>query len=874
MQEMDRDARAGRWVDDLRRDVLFAFRRIRRQPAASTLAVVTLLAIGIGANTATFSLVHGLLLRPLPYPDSEAIVSVGRARRGGTGTLGPRLSNSELLLLRDGTRSFERLAAYGRFPGVLSGPDGRANLFGATATPSLFPLLRTTPRLGRLFTEADAVDGANRVVLLSHRTWTDRFGSDPDVIGRPIGLNDDPHLVVGVLPDGFEFPDPVVELWTPLVVRPFEGASAGSLVINAAFNGIGRLRPGVSVEQATTEIRAILARASSDRPMPPGIELETRVARLREERGRLFRPALLVLNAATGLVLLMACANVAGLLLGRGVVRQRELALRGALGARRSRIVRQLMTESVILSLAGGATGLALAAGIVQAAPALVPRAAAFGLAAPGLPDVGLDGTVLAFVAGLSVATGLFFGTVPALASSQVDPARILNDGSPLPAGGFGRGGGNRMQAALAVGQMALAVVFLTAAGLLLRSFVSLVAFDLGFDPTNVVTARAFSPARSGMFLEGGRFDRDEIEAMNARARGFAETLERQTERIANLPGVEAVALSSSLPLGPASRAREVRVVGRPEPSEPRERLQAGLRRVGPGYADVVRLPLLAGRFFTAADAANAPRVAVVSESFARAAFGGEPPLGRRLRLPDLPFPGPAGNDGAEDAETWEIIGVAGDVRFPSRGEPLRPDSAGDLYLSMLQPAPERKFSLPEGAPAVNVRTTGDPAAVVPFLRELLSEVAPGALIDVSALTTVLSVRSAQPRFFAACAGMFGAVALLLAAFGLYGVLSYRVAQRRAEIGVRMALGAGRGDVVMLVVRQGGALVVSGLIVGLLGAAAAARVIESVLFGVPPADPLTFGAVTTVLLAVGLLACWLPACRATRIDPLDTLRDA
>ena len=295
---------------------------------------------------------------------------------------------------------------------------------------------------------------------------------------------------------------------------------------------------------------------------------------------------------------------------------------------------------------------------------------------------------------------------------------------------------------------------------------------------------------------------------------------------------------------------------------------------MSPGYADVMRLPLLAGRFFTAADAANAPRVAVCSESFARAAFGGEPPLGRRLRLPDLPFPGPAGNDGAEDGETWEIIGVAGDVRFPSRGEMFRPNSAGDLYLPMLQPPPKRRFALPEDAPAINVRSTGDPAAVVPFLRELLGGVAPGALIDVTALTTVLSVRSAQPRFFAACAGMFGAVALLLAAFGLYGVLSYRVAQRRGEIGVRMALGAGRGDVVMLVVRQGGALVVTGLIVGLLGAAAAARIIESVLFGVPPTDPLTFGAVTTVLLAVGLLACWLPARRATRIDPLDTLRDA
>lgn len=397
---MDRDPRAGRWVDDLRRDVLFAFRWIRRQPAASTLAVVTLLAVGIGANTATFSLVQGLLLRPLPYPDSEAIVSVGRARRGGTGTLGPRLSNSELLLLRDGTRSFERLAAYGRFPGVLSGPDGRANLFGATATPSLFPLLRTTPRLGRLFTESDALAGANEVVLLSHRTWTDRFGSDPDVVGRPIGLNDEPHLVVGVLPDGFEFPDPVVELWTPLVVRPFEGASAGSLVINAAFNGIGRLRPGVSVEQATTEIRAILARASSDRPMPPGIELETRVARLREERGRPFRPALLVLNAATGLVLPATRRDRRphGARAGRGDVVMLVVRQGGAL---------------VVSGLIVGLLGAAAAARVIESVLFGVPPA---------------DPLTFGAVTTVLLAVGLLACWLPARRATRIDPLDTLRD--------------------------------------------------------------------------------------------------------------------------------------------------------------------------------------------------------------------------------------------------------------------------------------------------------------------------------------------------------------------------------------------------------------------------------------------------------------
>ena len=497
-----------------------------------------------------------------------------------------------------------------------------------------------------------------------------------------------------------------MEFWTPLVVRLFEGRVGGSVTIHGAFAGIGRLRPGVSLEQATAEVRTLLARAASDRPLPPGMEFETRVASLREEQGRPFRPALLALNLATGLVLLMACANVAGLLLGRGVVRRRELAVRSALGAGRGRIVRQLLTESVILSSAGGAAGLGLAAGLVRAAPALAPQTAPV----PGLGEVGLDATGLAFVAGLSVAAGLFFGTAPALACSRMDLARTLNDGSAAPAGGFGRLRGNRIQSVLAVGQMALAIVFLTGAGLLLRSFVSLATFDLGFDPTNVVMARTDDPALIGMFQRGTRIGPDEIEAMDATARRRVETLVTQTERIAELPGVEAVALSSSMPLSPAGFSRPVNVAGRPAPNDPRERLQAGIRRVSPGYAEVMRLPLRAGRFFTALDGAGSPRVVVVSESFAREAFGGEPALGQRLTLPDRPLPITGRNDGTDDSdvETWEVVGVVGDVRFPSRRGPFRPDSAGDIYLTLLQPPPERSTGLPEDAPTIEAASIGN----------------------------------------------------------------------------------------------------------------------------------------------------------------------
>ena len=856
-------------MDRLLRDLRHAGRQLAARPGL-TLAAVIILAVGIGANAATFSLVNGLLLQPLPYPDSEAIVSVGQAPLGRPGPA--VLSTTELRRLREDARSFEELAAFSRSSFVWNGPDGPITLFGTAVTPSLFPLLRTTPRLGRLFTATEAVEGAQRVALLSHRAWTSRFASDPDVIGAPVVLNDEPHTVLGVLPEGFEFPFPGTDVWTPLVVPPYEPEAPfdGSIVIMSAFMGVGRLRDGVSPEQAGTEVRTILERAGSERPWSPGFDFETRVMSLREERGRPFRPALLMLAAATGLVLLMTCANVGGLLLARGIVRQRELAVRGALGAGRGRIVRQLLTESVVLSVAGGAVGLAVAVGIARAAPVLVPRNV------PGLAEVGVDGAVLAFTAAVSVVAGLLFGTAPALAWSRVDLARTLNEAG-ASAGGFGRLRANRGQAGLAVTQVALALVLLTGAGLLLRSFVSLVTLDLGFEPANVVVARIMDPARARMFDRGGRIGPDEVEAMNAAARRASETLLARLERIAVLPGVDAVALSSSMPLNRTGSVRPFAVAGRPAPSDPRERLEARILKVSPGYADVVRLRLQAGRFFTHRDRTGSPRVAVLSESFALAAFGGEPAVGQRL-VSAFPFPGfGGGRDGRGDErggdEPWEVIGVVADVTSPFRGESFGPADAGDVYLSVLQPGLDRMPSF-GSTPIVAVRTEGDPLAVVPFLQEALADVHPGAQVNATALETILSAQAAQPRFYAVCASIFGAVALLLAAFGLYGVLGYTVSRRRREIGVRMALGAGRGQVVRLVVGQGGALVTAGIVLGLLAAAAASRIVESVLFGVTPADPLTFTAVTAVLLGVALLACWLPARRAARIDPMDVLREA
>lgn len=841
-------------------DLRHALRRLRARPGF-TLAVLVVLASGIGANTAAFSLVSGVLFRPLPWPDSESIVLVGQtlAERPGR----PMLSFAGLRRLREDARSFEHLAGYAPRFAVWDGPDGPANLVGAAVTPSLFPLLRAAPRIGRLFTEVEAVEGADRVVLLSHRAWSDRFGSDPDVVGASIVLDGDPHAVLGVLPADFDFPGPEMDFWKPLVVPPDEPSPDGGMFFGGALAAIGRLRPGVPLVRAEVEARTILERASDfGTPLPGGLEVATRVSRLREEQARPFRPALLMLSAATGLLLTMACANVAGLLLTRGLARRRELALRSALGAPRARLVRQLLTESVVLSVAGGAAGLAVAAGVLRAAPALAPGGV------PGLDETGIDGGVLAFAAGLSLAVGLLFGAAPAIACSRVDPARALNEEGAASATGFGGRRTNAGQAGLAVVQVALALVLLTGAGLLLRSFVALVTFDLGLDPTGVVTASVQTRA-AGRLLggAGGRIGPDELAEVAAAFRRSAETLRARLDRIAALPDVDSVALSSEMPLFPAGSVQPLDIEGRPPPREPRDMLMASIRRVSPGYAAVVRLRPRAGRFFTDRDTTDSPRVAVVSESFAREAFRGEPAVGQRL-APAFPFLG-GGEPGG--GEAWEVVGVVADVASPFVPAEVTSTLSGEIYLSMLQPGMDTMPAF--GAPTVVVRAGENPLAVVPFLREALAGVEPGMPVDTNVLETMLSARAAQPRFYATAAGVFGLAALLLAAFGLYAVLAYAVSRRRREIGIRVALGAGHGDVRLLVLRQGGVIVAAGVLLGLLAAAAGVRIVGSILYGVTPADPVTFAAVTAVLAAVALLACWLPARRAARVEPLEVLRE-
>ncbi len=848
-----RRTRAWIHMDTLLRDVVSAARRLAAQ-RGFTLAVLLALALGIGANTAMFSVVHALLLRPLPYPDPERIVRVGEsmsARRG-------MLTNRSMPLLQD-AGAFEHLAAYREISQQWAGPDGSVTLRGAAVSPALFPLLRATPHLGRLFTEGEAREGADGVVLLSHRAWTNHFASDPDIVGAVVALDGDPHTVVGVLPEGFYFPHPDSELWTPFVVPPFTpppAADAGQprMSVMMAFDALGRLAPGVSPEQAAVEASTRLQSASEFPVMTigggrPGERSENavRVAPLLEEIVGAYRPALLALTLATALVLLIACINAAGLLLARGVARQRALAVCAALGASRWRLVRQLLTESVMLGVGGGVLGLAAASLVLRAAPALVPGDIA------RLDEAGVDPVTLAFTFGLSIAAGLLFGAAPALQWSRLDLARTLNEGNEQSTGGFRLLRSNRARATLAVAQVALALVLLTGAGLLLRSFMRLITVDRGYDPANVIAAGIRNPDIT--------FRPDMTpESMLAAGRRFQASLVEEMDRLAVLSDVEAVGVSSRLPLASGGgNAAVFRVAGTAPPTDPRDLQQARVNVVSPGYFDVMRLRPRSGRAFSRLDGAESPLVLMVNGTLARELFGGEPAVGRRL------LPVGAG------PEPWEVIGVVADVRYTGL---TIDESQAEAYVPLHQLEHAGLLvGMSSFTPVVAVRTDGDPAAVVPFLREAVAAVNPAASIeDVMTMDARLSAAVAQPRFYAVCVGFFAALALFLAALGIYALLSYTVSQRRREIGLRMALGAQRGAVVALVARQGAGLVAAGALLGLLASAASVRVLDSFVFGVETDDPLTLVAAPLVLAGAALLACWMPGRRAARIDPMDALR--
>ncbi len=811
-------------MDTFLQDIRHSLRVLIKSPGFTVVALATL-TLGIGATTAVFGVVNAALLRPLPYPDADRLVRVREERpllRGRE--LPAMLTSATLEAWRENPQTIDQIAGYSdRTFTCLDGSEP-VRVRGATASPALFPLLRATPLLGRVFTDDEETAAAQPVAILSYARWQTRHGGDPDVLGRLITLDDVDYSIVGVMPEGFYFPDRETEVWIPLRLTPQQQSPGRRFIV--AFSGIARLADGVSRPQAEAEGQTIVGRPEF---LGPGGEVPTlRLIGFQDEMVGEVRPALVALMAAVGFVLLIATANLANLLLARGASRQRELAVRAAVGAGRGRLIRQLVTESIALSVIGGGLGLGTAYAILGVLPSFAPAGI------PGLDDAAIDATVLGFALAASVGAGVLFGTVPALQSSRFNLMRALNEGAPQMGGGFRFRRGNRTRSVLVVAEVALALMLLVGAGLLVRSFVTLSTVDPGFDSTNVLTAQLNLPPSQYSEL------------------AVANTLfDQLLERTAARPGVEAVGLVSSLPLTPGETLIGFRIQGRAAPASREDLTAARPQLVSPGYLDAMGLRLVAGRFVTDRDIESSPRVFVVNEVFASAHFPGEDVVGQRLNM--------------GRGEPTEIVGVVGDVHH--RGLDSQPSP--ELYFSY------RQSLLGRPPPRVSLvaRTTGDPLALVSFLRQDVLDLNPTLPIDnVMTMGARLSSSVAQPRFYALVLGVFAAGALALAMVGIYGVLAYTVSRRGREIGLRMALGADRRGIRNMVVRQGALLVGVGVALGLAGAIATTRALERLLFGVTTLDLPTFIAVPVLLIMVALAACYLPARRATRVDPMDALR--
>ena len=812
-------------METLGRDIRYGLRMLLKAPSVSIVATIAL-ALGIGANTAIFSVINAVLLRPLPFSNSEQLMAVWESDQT-RGVLRGSYSYPNFMDLREQNHSFDQVASYHQSDFIMTGRGEPARLQGEVVTANLFQVLGVAPILGRTFLPNEDKPGdTGLVVVLSQALFQRRFNSDASVLNQSVILDGKSYTIVGVMPGSFEFPiqNEPVQLWTTIA-----GDATGNEPITTQrgahfLHAIGRLKNGVSQQQAQVEVNTIAARLEQQYPdtnTHHGIKLEPALLALVGD----IRPALLILLGAVACVLLIACANVANLLLARAMTRHKEMAIRSALGASRMRVVRQLLTESVILSLAGGALGLLLAVWWSDLLVALgknnIPRAL----------HVGVDWRVLGFTLGVSVFTGIVFGLIPAIHSSRTELTESLKEG--------GRGSGegarrNRTRGFLVVSELAVAVVLLVGAGLLLQSLWRLQQVRSGLNPTNVLT---FSVALPDIKYEGEKQSR------------FYEDL---VAHLKLMPGVQSASNIIPLPLSGDRFGISFQIDGRPvarkdEPS-------ADFFSVGVDYFRTMGIPIVKGRDFNDRDQHKTNPVIVVTESFARKFFPGEDPLGRRIQ------PGINTFDN-EHSTMREIIGVVGDIRNRS----LNTEPTPAYYVPQTQ--------TPFDQMTVVVKTTNDPRSVVTAVTKEV-----GALdrdlpvFGVKTMDEYLAASVAAPRFNTTLLSIFAAVALALTIVGLYGVMSYAVAQRTNEIGIRMALGAQTRDVMRLVVKQGVKLVALGLALGLVGSFALMRLLTALLFGVTKHDPLTFAAVSVLLAAVALLACYIPARRATRIDPLAALR--
>ena len=793
------------------RDIRYGFRNLLKRPGFTAIALIAL-ALGIGANTAIFSLVNAVVLRPLPYPDPDRLVwAWGNIRNGGNRA---SVSPLDYLDYRNQNTTFEHLAATMQMPLNLTGSGDPERLMSSIVTGNFFQAFGVTPALGRGFSLDNEKPGSDQVVVLSYALWQRRFGGEPGIINQRILLDGKSYEVIGVMPKDLTFPQ-TSELWLPM---NFDG-EPGMKVRKAHFlRPIGRLKPGVTLAQAQADTDAIAARLEQQFP-ESNLGWNLRLEPLRDRLIGSSKATLFILFGAVGFVLLIACANVANLLLVRATARQKEIALRTALGASRWRIVRQLLTESLLLALIGGVLGALIAAWgidlLVTLSSDMIPPTA----------DVKIDSTVLAFTLVTSVFTGLLFGVLPALRTAKLNLSDTLKEG--------GRSGGegalrNRTRSLLVVFESAVAVVLLIGAGLLIRSLIALENTSPGFDANNVLTLRIDLPR--------AKYDTP------AKSDVFFEQLER---RLSGLPGVETVGLITELPLSGQANDTPFTVEGRP-PVASDQQFGADFRRVNQNYFQALRIPLLRGRTLTDQDVRDGGKVIVVSQELVDTVFPNEDPLGKRLLTAISPQP-------------FEIVGVVGGIRH--RALQFQPWSA--IYIPTRQTG---RFN-------VTIRTQGDPMALVPAVRQEVSAIDPEQPISsLQPMSDLVALSTSTPRYRTSLLALFAAIAMILAATGIYGVMSYSVAQRTHEIGIRMALGARRADVLNLVVRQGMVLVLIGLGIGLIGAFGLTRVMASLLFGVTAKDPITFVFVAGLLAVVAFVACFIPARRATKVDPLTALR--
>jgi putative ABC transport system permease protein len=802
-------------MEALIKDIRYGVRSLLKRPGFTFIAIITL-GLGIGANSAIFSVVNGVLWRPLSYSNPQQLVMVWENHQARGGPAREWFSPSDFQDWRDQNSSFSHLSALNNWAPTLTGRDEPEPLVGATVSHDMFTLLGIAPALGRSFLPEEDQPKAPNVVVLSHELWQRRFNSDQTIVGKSVSLNQESYSVLGVMPAGFQFPViPNAQLWRTVQPGLSPTCQRGCFVLRV----IGRLKSETTIERAQADTANVAAHLAEQYPDTNSKVGATLVPLHEQLVGNIKRP-LLVLLGAVGFVLLIACANVANLMLARAATRRREMALRSALGAGRGRMIRQLLTESAVLASVGGAVGLVLAFWLLRLLLSLSPPGT------PGLEKIGIDIYVLGFTLLVAVLTGLLFGLAPALRLSKADLSRSLRStGKGAPEGS----GGGRLRGALVVAEVALALILLIGSGLLIKSFILLQRVDPGFNPEHLITLR--------LILNRTSYPNPPQ---------LTDFYSQLLDRVKAVPGVQSAGLISTLPLSGNNTDTSFLIEGHPPPSQNQEPV-AWYNSVSPDYFQAMELRVIKGRSFTALDNEKSPLVVIISETLARRYFPNEEPLGKRIG------PGP---------DRWrEIVGVVRDVKHFG----LDADTPPTMYFPMRQ-VPARAMNLV-------VRTSGDPLSLTPSLR---AQVWAGdrnlAIANLGTMKDLVSTSIIQQRFILLLLGCFAALALLLAAVGIYGVMSYLVTQRTHEIGIRMALGARMGDVLKLIVRNGIALTLIGVAIGLALAFALTRLMTSLLFGVTPTDAMTFALVSTGLVLVALVACFIPARRATKVDPLVALR--